>query len=124
MTRIWTLSVQCTRWLTNTILLKADQFFFEHIHDPSDSSSAPFKGLPVNQRPSIAQFQKETALVRTTAEMRRYIHNIVTFLRLHRAAVGTSISALSSRQLTLLARFVNWFLVPCLFLFDRRAGER
>lgn len=49
--------------------------------------------------------QKSTGLVRATPEMRRYIHNILTFMRLNRA-VGGGVSALSSRHLTLLTRQV------------------
>ncbi len=44
----------------------------------------------------------------TTAEVRRYIHNIPTFLRLHRAVAG-GISANSSRHLTLLSRVLAAF---------------
>ena len=50
--------------------------------------------------------RKSTGLVRTTSEMRRYIHNIPTFMRLNRAVSG-GISALSSRHLTLLCRYVS-----------------
>ncbi len=44
----------------------------------------------------------------TTAEVRRYIHNIPTFLRLHRAVAG-GVSANSSRHLTLLSRVLAAF---------------
>ena len=43
--------------------------------------------------------------VRMSAEIRAYMHNVIVFLRLHRA-VGSGVSALASRHLDALARYV------------------
>lgn len=51
----------------------------------------------------IHELQREASLVRTSAEIRRYTHDIVTFLRMNRAVAG-GVSAIASRQLVLLTR--------------------
>lgn len=58
--------------------------------------------------------------MRTSAEMQRYTHDIVTFLRLNRAC-GGGVSAMATRQLGLLSRFVCHHIY---FLFQRSAQAR
>lgn len=53
----------------------------------------------------IANLQAHASKIRSSAEIRRYIHNIVTFLRLHRGVAG-GVSALAARNLPILARYV------------------
>jgi len=52
---------------------------------------------------TIITLQALASKIHSTPEIRRYIHNIVTFLRLHRGVAG-GVSALSSRHLVLLAQ--------------------
>lgn len=47
---------------------------------------------------AVEEMQKKVSFVNATAEMRRYEHNIVTFMRLHRAVAG-GISAISPRHI-------------------------
>lgn len=60
-------------------------------------------GRPLVTPAVLTDLKASAAKVRTTAEVRRYIHNIVTFLRLHRAVVG-GVSAVGTRQLGVLTR--------------------
>lgn len=58
---------------------------------------------PVIRHDTIITLQALAAKIHSTPEIRRYTHNIVTFLRLHRGVAG-GVSALSSRHLVLLAQ--------------------
>jgi len=53
----------------------------------------------------IANLQAHSNKIRSSAEIRRYVHNIVSFLRLHRGVAG-GVSALAARNLPILARYV------------------
>jgi hypothetical protein len=51
----------------------------------------------------ITELSKRTGDVKISSEVRAYLHNIVVFMRLHRA-VGGGISAMATRQFTSLAQ--------------------
>jgi len=53
----------------------------------------------------VSNLQAHAVKVRSSAEVRRYIHDIVTFLRMHRGVAG-GVSALAARNLPILARYV------------------
>lgn len=73
-----------------------------YTHGPEGSFQPPDPLTPYD----ITTLRKKTALVRSSAELRRYTHDIVTFLRLNRAVAG-GVSAVASRQLSLLSRYVR-----------------
>jgi hypothetical protein len=58
----------------------------------------------------ISHLTKLTAEVRISSDVRAYLHNIVVFMRLHRA-VGGGISAMATRHFNALAQYVGNFPV-------------
>ncbi|KAB8343223.1 hypothetical protein FH972_022813 [Carpinus fangiana] len=68
------------------------------IHSPPTSTDPP----PISPS-TIATLQQSLATIRTTAEIRRYAHDILTYLRLHRCVAG-GVSAIAARHLDALAR--------------------
>ena len=93
--------------ITNEVW-KNDTFMISYDDTPISSSSSKEEQQPKVKLDSlkpgdITALQREVALVRSSAEMRRYTHDVVTFLRMHRAVAG-GVSAVASRQLTLLSR--------------------
>lgn len=109
-----------------------DQFFISHYHDvndgypdPEDQSASSVadgaasafsmsRTIPCDEPDSNARtpiipvedvvaIQSQMSEVRMSAEVRRYLHNIITFLRLHRAVAG-GISAAATRHFTALVK--------------------
>ncbi|KAL6703554.1 hypothetical protein ACN47E_009579 [Coniothyrium glycines] len=85
----------------------------EDIHKDDDSASSVIRTPPfvlakqkqdavLLSSEDLAQLSSHIAEVKISSEVRAYLHNIVVFLRLHRA-VGGGISALATRHFNILA---------------------
>lgn len=78
----------------------------------TNNSNHPYeKPPPIITESDLSRLIALTKRTLTTAEVRRYIHNIPTFLRLHRAVAG-GVSAISSRHLTQLSCVLAAFHSP------------
>jgi hypothetical protein len=56
----------------------------------------------------ITKLTSLTAEVKISSELRAYLHNIVVFMRLHRAVAG-GISALATRHFNMLAQYALFY---------------
>lgn len=72
--------------------------------DHANLSNSPNTVVPITHD-MINDLQAHAEKVRSSAEVRRYVHDIVTFLRMHRGVAG-GVSALAARNLPILARYV------------------
>lgn len=58
---------------------------------------------PMFSPDEINELSKQTSQVKTGSEVRAYLHNIVVFMRLHRAVSG-GISAMATRHFSILSQ--------------------
>ncbi|KAJ4372590.1 hypothetical protein N0V86_007952 [Didymella sp. IMI 355093] len=86
----------------NAQVLEDDQSISSVIRTPpfASAKSAPKAALFLAE--DLASFNARMAEVKISSEVRAYLHNIVVFMRLHRAVAG-GISALSTRHFNTLA---------------------
>ena len=68
-----------------------------HLAEKRKSSS------PIFSQQEVTELTNRAANVEISSEVRAYMHNIVVFMRLHRAVAG-GISAMTTRYFDLLAR--------------------
>ncbi|KAL9081600.1 MAG: hypothetical protein Q9159_007216 [Coniocarpon cinnabarinum] len=79
-----------------------DLFFFAFTQDDDEAAILPD---PLT-KDAIVELQNEATRIRVSAEIWRYTHDIVSFIRLHRACgpTGGGASAVATRQLYLLSK--------------------
>ncbi|KAF2238994.1 hypothetical protein EV356DRAFT_528878 [Viridothelium virens] len=92
-----------------------DQFCLSHSFDTSSLPDTSYIGKGSHRlsfsQDELDELQSLAASVRVTAEVRGYLHNVLTFLRAHRAVAG-GVSATATRHLNVLVRYGHQALAP------------